>query len=115
MQRRRACRKPGATVPYRSDVAVYRCSSPALAGTRDGTLYECPVGYVLRHAPWAYDVLAASVYAESAGLTVLQQSAFLQSALRLVGAEKGRHAEQERKIRKAKQDADHGAKILKRG
>lgn len=76
-------------------------------------MYECPVGYILRNAAWAYDVLAAHAYAEYAGFEVLRQSAFLQSALRLVSAEKERHREAKHQQRQGQSDAAYAKRRLK--
>lgn len=92
---------------------VYRSSSPVLVGTDDSMVYECPVGMLLREAPWVYDVLAAAAYSESAGFEVLRQSAFLQSGIRLVQSEKSRHREARQQQQQGKRDAQYARRRLK--
>lgn len=113
LQRKRGCRKPGSMVPYRERSVVYRSSSPHLIAAGADKLFECPVGLLLREAPWVYDAIAASVYAESAGLSVLQHSAWLQAAIRLISSERARHTEGKKRRQQNRSDAEYGKRRLK--
>ena len=100
LQRARGCgrqRKP------ERPVAATRFTSPLLADT---VLYECPTGYVLREAPWAYDVLEAAALAENASPAEWAGlPRWYQHATRLVRSEQARLRELEAEARRAASDS----------
>lgn len=114
---KRGCNRPGGPAlhldRYGEPRAVYRSTSPTLHDTPDDKLYECPVGYLLREAPWVFDIVHVAACCEHAGFDVLRQSAFTQCASRLVLSEVGRHRERRMAHRQAKSDAGYGAAVLR--
>ncbi len=105
LQRQRGCFKPGRSV---AGSRAFRFTSPALR-PEDRVLRECPVGRVLREAPWSYDLLRAAAYAEQEGIGMLRQSRYLQQIVGIVASEKQRLREIEEKQERARRDATVGA------
>lgn len=99
----------------------YRFTSPALQGKSkdhdDSIMYECPVGYILREAPFVYDLLDAAVVTEHAGLDFLSSSRYLQHAVRLISSEKSRTSElrrsQSKQRSRGSRDSSYAAKVLR--
>jgi hypothetical protein len=85
-----------------------------LQGTDLDIMRECPVGYLLREAPWAFDAVRAYCCAESAGFTLHQQSQWLQDAVNIVGSEKERHRELRQQNQQTRQDAEYASRVLRR-
>lgn len=92
---------------------VWRSTSPMLAEMDAAMLHECPVGMILREGPHVYDLARAGGLAEQSGIEVLGQPRYLQDALMLVAAERSRLRELADLDRQAKNDARHGARVLK--
>ena len=111
LRRERGCKRPDLE-PMQGQ-RVYHASSPLLVDGPHWRLSECPVGMLAREAPWVWDVLAAQHYAEHAGFEALQQSRFLQDAMRLVASERGRHMEERQKRDRSRSDAAHASRVLK--
>lgn len=106
----RGCHKPG---ECRDGSICFRTSSPMLHGTELDIMRECPVGYLLREAPWAFDAVRAYVFAESAGFTVHQQSQWLQDAINIVSSEKERHRQLRQQSNQTKSDASYASRVLR--
>jgi hypothetical protein len=68
-------------------------------------LRECPTQLVARETPWIYGALNAHVHAENGALNPLECTPYLQSALRVIGSEKSRLWEIERKQEETRQQA----------
>lgn len=113
LRRKQGCKKAG--LEPTDGATVYHSDSPSLVDGPHWRLYECPVSMLLREAPWVWDVLSAERCCESAGLEVLRQSRFFRDAVRLVASERGRHTENRHEQRKRRSDAEHGARLLRRG
>ena len=93
---------------------VWRFTSPMLS-EKDRVLYECPVGAVLREAPYLYDAIAYEGYAESGAFDPSTKPQFLQDAMRVIASERGRMWEISRQRERSKTDAAYGAKALRGG
>jgi len=77
---------------------AYRSTSPELYNRdkRDGMpdkhtlLRTCPVGEVLREAPYVYDAISAQGYADAGALNPLTLPIWGQHAIRVVSSERSR-------------------------
>jgi hypothetical protein len=78
-------------------------------------MLECPIGRLLREAPWVFDAVRACDLAEHGGWGLHQQSQWIQDALEVVSSERRRHAIAERKSEQAESDAKYAARLLKGG
>ena len=101
LQRHRGCHRPPSAAPpagYR-DGAAMRFTSPLLM---DFVIYECPVGFVLREAPWAYDAIEATGTAENCGPREWAQlPLWYKHCVRLVRSERERLRERQNENRAA--------------
>lgn len=93
---------------------AWRFTSPRLS-KEDSILRECPVGAVLREAPYVYDAIAAEGYAEAGAFDPTTRPLYLQQAIAVIGSERGRLFEARRARERASSDAEYGARVLKHG
>lgn len=93
---------------------AWRFTSPRLKDD-ERILRECPVGAVLREAPYVYDAIAAESHAEAGAFDPSMKPTYLQDAIRVVSAERGRLWDIRREREKSKGDAAYGARVLKAG
>lgn len=92
---------------------AFRFSSPDLR-EEDRILRECPVGAVLREAPYVYGAINAHAYAENGAFNPLESPLWLQAALRIVGSEKARHLEAKMEEDRVKRDSKRGMAVRSR-
>lgn len=91
---------------------AFRSTSPWLLDDgKPATLRECPVGMILRDAPYTYEALSAYGGGEFTGFDLAKQSQWTQAACRVIGSEKARHREMEDEQRKAKSASAYGARV----
>lgn len=107
LQRDRGCYKPGFAIPGKK---AFRFTSLRLAPD-DQVLRECPVGRVLREAPYVYQSWQAAGYAES---SLHSQPRYLQQIAAIRGHETDRLREMEQAQSQGRRDAEHGANMLRR-
>lgn len=93
-------------------------TSPALQPTKDhpelNMLRECPVGLILRDAPYLYDVISIASAAENVGPTEYARlPRYMQRAMTVVSAERSRLRELRDKQRQAERDAKYGARVVR--
>jgi hypothetical protein len=93
---------------------AWRFTSPRLSKD-DSILRECPVGAVLREAPHVYDAIAAESYVESGAIDPTTRPMYLQQAIAVISAERGRLHEIRRERERSASDASYGARVLKHG
>ncbi len=78
-------------------------------------LTECPTGKAIRETPDVYAAIEAQAYAEVGALNPLEQTGWMQSAMRIASAERARLAdiqrEQEKQRRQSKGDADYARRL----
>jgi len=117
LRRKRGCHKPGYSVPLSG--LPFRFDSPALQPKPDGKdgipiLYECPTGFILREAPWTYDVIDAAGRDENLSPAHLNtMSVYYHHAARLVRSERERLRARRESQRKGTNAATHAANVLK--
>lgn len=95
---------------------VFRSTSPLLVNDgKPAELRECPVGFVARECPQAYDAILAHTYSDNGCINPLEMAPWGQEMIRIVGSERARHREAERAGNIARNDAAIGAKVLGNG
>jgi hypothetical protein len=95
---------------------VFRSTSPQLlVNGKPGELRECPVGRVLREAPYVYKALGAQACVENGSLNPLTAPTWLQEAMRVVAAERARLRELATPDRTGEADAAHARRVVGRG
>lgn len=98
---------------------AFRTSSPILheksKPESDHTVIrECPIGMILRETPYIFDALAAHSYIETGAINPMEQSNWLQSAFRVISAEKERHRNAEQSTNQSQADSLKGQNMLRR-
>lgn len=73
-------------------------------------LNECPVGAVLREAPYVYEAIAAQSYAEAGAFNPMEQSQWLQHAMAVTASEKARMNNTKDEMRRATDQAKNDAR-----
>ena len=112
-QRARGCGKDRVGVVGEQ---VFRSTSPRLAcGGRPGELRECPVGYVLREAPYVYKAITAATHIENGASDPTAVPTWLQGMVVAVSSERARHRELRDKNRVSASDADCARQVVGRG
>lgn len=91
--------------------APFAFTSPMLQGDDDRVLRECPTGYLLREAPFIYDLLDALSVSENARPGDVLPRYYIQAA-RLKGAELDRIREIKNDRTRGTNDSAYGAKVL---
>ena len=95
---------------------VFRSTSPSLlCDGKPGELRECPVGLVLREAPYVYKAISAASHVDNGSSDPTAAPTWLQSMMRVVGSERARHRELKDKNRTTAGDADHARQVVNRG
>ena len=96
---------------------VFRSTSLHLMGPdkKPSELRECPVGIVLREAPYIYDAINSWQYVDSGALNPLVSPSWLREILRVVGSEKARLHELRDRPNQGAADAEYGRRVLARG
>lgn len=93
---------------------AFRISSPALQDDDACVLTECPTGYVLRNAPYVYDVINVHNYVENGALNPLELSWWARKALSVIGSEKARLREMDQERRRTQSDSKASLRVLRR-
>ena len=117
LRRELGCRKPGyedrgyvrkrAPVTFTSPLLV---SDPKLR-----VMTECPVGYLLREAPWVHDALEASSLVENCTPREFALlPAFIREVARIRASELARFREAKREQERAKRDSQLGKDVRRR-
>lgn len=105
----RGCKKPGSNYPHQG--APFRYGSPYLGALIQE---ECPTGYVLREAPWAWDCISTVSFFENATpKDYAQTSRFMRGCIGVINSEQNRMREEAQDSKKTKWDAAYGAKVRK--
>jgi hypothetical protein len=107
MKTQRGCGKEGEM--------AFRFTSPALNKEGPFILRECPLGYVLRAAPYLFDAISAQSLLESGAFDLLRSPMWLQRICRVIGSEKARLFDAKQKDQQTKRDAKIAQGVLSRG
>lgn len=89
---------------------AFRFTSPHLKEAHR-LLTECPVGAILREAPYVYDAIRASAYAESGALNGLDVPEYLQRAIGVIGSERERLWRMKHETKAARGDSQYGMAV----
>jgi hypothetical protein len=93
---------------------AFRFTSPKLS-EKDSCLKECPIGVILREAPYVYSAIQAHAYAECGSFNPLESPHWLQQAISVVGSEKERLRQIKDGERNLKRDSQIGQRMVRRG
>lgn len=112
-RKQRGCKAAGRDTP-RADAPV-RWYSPALQD-REDRLAECPTSYLLREAPWVWEMIEASAMVErmTPDAWALAPRA-ARTAARLYSSEMARAREAEDARRKSKAASEYGQRVVSHG
>ena len=74
----------------------------------DRSIRECPVGMILRETPYVYEAIGAAAHVENGALNPLNESPWLQGAIRVVSSERERHRRLRDELSKSRADSRAG-------
>ena len=104
----RGCNKPGSK--YGEGQMGFRTSSPLLHEKGQFLLRECPIGLVLREAPYIYEMLNLGPYVDSGNMGPRDLPRTTQRVLAVSSNERERLRALKRKKGQGKSDSDFGAR-----
>ena len=110
LQARRGCRRPGSTV---TEETCHRTTSPLLAKNgQPAELRECPVGAVLREAPYLYDAIGMCSHLENGAVSPLALSPWHAAVARVVFSERARHRDAKSRGKTCSNDAALARRVV---